>query len=81
MLKLTEEQHAALLDLIEGDEYKVLLSCVLPQLHQQYIDKLVSADMHKAQDLVIERARLDGAVKIMNDLKTLKALIKSAKNK
>lgn len=76
MLKLTEQQHIALLELVDSDGFKAIVQVVLPQIQQQYVDRLLSVDLNKSTELVIERARLDGATKIMSDIKNLKALLK-----
>ncbi len=75
-MKLTEQQHLSLLELVDSDGYKALVQVVLPQIQQQYLDRLLSVDIGKSNELVIERARLDGANKIMSDIKNLKALLK-----
>lgn len=72
-MKLTEEQSREILDLVESDAFKVLAQTVLPQLIQRHVDRLMSVDFSKsANELVIERARLDGASKLAADIKGLK---------
>jgi hypothetical protein len=72
-LKLTEEQSREMFDLVEGDSFKTLINIVLPQFTQKMVDRMLSVDFNKnAQELLVERARLDGALKLANDIKELK---------
>ncbi len=60
-------------DLVEGDSFKTLINIVLPQFTQKMVDRMLSVDFNKnAQELLVERARLDGALKLANDIKELK---------
>lgn len=72
-MKLTEEQHRELLDLVEGEGFKVLTTVLLPQLVQKQVDHLLSVDYVKAErEFTIERAKLEGAKKLVNEIKSLK---------
>lgn len=60
-------------ELIEADSFKTLINIVLPQFTQKMVDRMLSVDFNKnAQELLVERARLDGALKLANDIKELK---------
>ena len=72
-MKLSEEQHREMFELIEGDSFKTLINIVLPQFTQKMVDRMLSVDFNKnAQELLVERARLDGALRLANDIKELK---------
>lgn len=72
-MKLTEEQHRELFDLVESDSFKVLVNVVLPQLAQKQVDRLLSVDYSKStHELIVERAKLEGVQRLANEIKELK---------